>query len=304
MSAILESLKPRALGARDLDAVVAIDAALGGRSRRAYFERRLETATRDPGRDLHLGIDHNGVLAGFMMGRAHEGEFGRADTEARLDAFGVRPTSQHLGLGTALRAAFENLARKRGLAGIRTSGVWRQHELLRFLDHAGYRLSENHVLDCAPTRDYEPLERDQFEVALLREKDLEGVARIDARYTGRDRRAYLTRSFEESLADSALRVSLAAHIDGGVAGFVMARVDYGDFGRAEPVAILDTVGVDPLRAREGIGRALMSQLFMNLAALGVERVESVVAAGNLDLLGFFYAAGFRPSERLAFVKRL
>jgi len=101
-----------------------------------------------------------------------------------------------------------------------------------------------------------------------------------------------------------VRVSLAARIDGSVAGFLMARVDYGDFGRTEPVAVIDTVGVDPLRARQGIGRALLSQLFMNLAGLGVERVETVVAPGRLDLLSFFYGAGFRPSERLAFVKRL
>jgi N-acetylglutamate synthase-like GNAT family acetyltransferase len=81
-------------------------------------------------------------------------------------------------------------------------------------------------------------------------------------------------------------------------------VDYGDFGRAEPAAVIDTLGVDPLRAHEGIGRALLSQLFVNLRGLGVERVETVVAPGDHGLLGFFYAAGFRPSERLSFVKTL
>ena len=84
----------------------------------------------------------------------------------------------------------------------------------------------------------------------------------------------------------------------------MARVDYGDFGRAEPAAVIDTVGVDPLRPRQGIGRALLSQLFVNLRGLQVERVETVVAADKFDLLGFFYAAGMRPAERLAFVKKL
>jgi N-acetylglutamate synthase-like GNAT family acetyltransferase len=84
----------------------------------------------------------------------------------------------------------------------------------------------------------------------------------------------------------------------------MARLDFGDFGRVEPVAVIDTVGVDPLRARQGIGRGLLSQLFVNLRGLGVERVETVLAAGSLGLMGFFCAAGFRPSERLAFEKRL
>ena len=55
---------------------------------------------------------------------------------------------------------------------------------------------------------------------------------------------------------------------------------------------------------DGIGRALLSQLFVNLAALQVERVETVVDARNLALLGFFLRAGFGPSGRLAFVKPL
>jgi hypothetical protein len=33
-------------------------------------------------------------------------------------------------------------------------------------------------------------------------------------------------------------------------------------------------------------------------------VETVVAPGELGLLGFFHAAGFRPSERLSFLKAL
>ena len=72
----------------------------------------------------------------------------------------------------------------------------------------------------------------------------------------------------------------------------------------EPVAVIDTLGVDPLQAHHGVGRALLSQLFANLSALGIERVETVVASGSLELLGFFHAAGFRPSERLSFLKRL
>ncbi|MGC2519091.1 MAG: GNAT family N-acetyltransferase, partial [Burkholderiales bacterium] len=72
----------------------------------------------------------------------------------------------------------------------------------------------------------------------------------------------------------------------------------------EPVAVIDTIGVDPGFAGTGIGTALLSQLFVNLEALHVERVETVIARENFDLLGFFYRAGFGPSQRLAFVKRL
>lgn len=125
------------------------------------------------------------------------------------------------------------------------------------------------MLDRRAAGDYEPQARDQLEVNTFAKQDLEGMARIDRRLTGRDRRGHLCRGF-------------------GV----------------EPVAVIDAVGVDPLRARQGVGRGLLSQLFANLAALGVERVETVVAPGNLDLMGFFYRAGFKPSERLSFLKRL
>jgi ribosomal protein S18 acetylase RimI-like enzyme len=301
--------------------------------RRAYFERRLAAAQRDPGQHLQFAADQGDVLAGFILGRAFEGEFGRSEPEARVEALGVSAPAQRRGLGAALGEAFEAEARRRGLAEIGTSARWREHDLLRFLDRAGYRLGVAHVLDCALAdaelgsarelpvararatvdandygvpggSDFEPLARDAAEIGLLSEGDLEGIARIDRRHTGRDRRGYLCRTTREALADSAIRVSLAARVDGGIAGYLMARVDYGDFGRAEPAAVIDTIGVDPLRARQGIGRALLSQLFINLRGLGVERVETVVAPRNLDLMGFFCSAGFMPAERLAFVKRL
>ena len=294
----------RPLAAQDLDMVVAIDAALGGRRRRAYFERRLAAAQADPERHLQFAVDEDGALAGYILGHALEGEFGRSEPELRLEAFGVRAAAQGRGLGATLASALEQAAARRGLTEIRTAALWREHELLRFLDRAGYRLAPVHVLDRETTADFAPDARDDVEVRLLDGKDLEGVARIDRRHTGRDRRGYLCRTLREALADSPVRVSLAAHVDGGVAGFVMARMDYGDFGRAEPAAVIDTLGVDPLRARQGIGRALASQLFMNLRGLGVERVETVVAPGNLDLMGFFYSAGFAPAQRLSFLKRL
>jgi ribosomal protein S18 acetylase RimI-like enzyme len=332
MSTLLqESVRP--LRARDLDAVIAIDAALSGRARRAYFERRLAAAARDAERQLQIALDDNGRLAGFMLGRVLEGEFGRTAPGLRLEAFGVVSGAQRHGLGRLLTAGLEAEARRRGLHEIRTTALWREHELLRFLDHAGFALAPAHVLDCAldgaelgtareqPVEgepvpadpndygtprpaEFEALARDRIEVGVLGPADIEGVARVDRRHVGRDRRGYLCRTLGEALADSAVRVSLAARVDGAVAGFVMARMDYGDFGRAEPAAVIDTIGVDPLRAHHGIGRALLSQLFVNLGAIGIERVETVVEPGNLELMGFFYNLGFRPSERLAFVKSL
>jgi ribosomal protein S18 acetylase RimI-like enzyme len=108
----------------------------------------------------------------------------------------------------------------------------------------------------------------------------------------------------ETIHDSAIRVSLTARMEGAIVGFLMARVDLGDFGRTEPVAVIDTLGVDSRYTHRGVGHALLSQLFVNLGALRIERVETVVAPRDLALLGFLYDAGFAPAQRLAFVRRL
>ena len=72
----------RPLAPRDLEAVIRIDASLRGRARGAYFERRLAAAGRDPERHLQLALDDDGRLAGYMLGRALEGEFGRSEPGA------------------------------------------------------------------------------------------------------------------------------------------------------------------------------------------------------------------------------
>jgi hypothetical protein len=48
----------------------------------------------------------------------------------------------------------------------------------------------------------------------------------------------------------------------------------------------------------------LQQLFLNLDALRIERVETVVAVQAHGLLHFFLGIGFAPAQRLAFVKNL
>ncbi len=152
--------------------------------------------------------------------------------------------------------------------------------------------------------DAQSLARDRSPVRSMVAADLPALARIDRRITGRDRGAYLERKLAEALEESGIRVSLVAELDGSPAGFVMARVDYGEFGRTEPEAVLDTIGVDPRHAHEHVAEALVSQLLANLAGLRVERVRTEVAWDAFDLLGFLKYCGFRPSQRLSFTRKV
>jgi ribosomal protein S18 acetylase RimI-like enzyme len=152
--------------------------------------------------------------------------------------------------------------------------------------------------------DFGPLARDRIPIRSMTPQDLRALAAIDARITGRDRLRYFERRLKEALEESDVRLSLVAEQDGVPVGFIMARVDFGEFGRMDSTAVLDTLGVDPQYAGRGVGRALLSQLLSNLTSLRVERILTEVDWGNTDLLGFLADCGFAPSSRLSFAKTL
>lgn len=329
------ALTLRALSAHDLTEVIAIDAAIEGRSRRAYVERRLAAAQRDPALHAQFAASDDQGLAGHILARVLEDEFGRGGRSLRLELVGVRADLRGHGVGSQLFTLLAHWAQRHGVGELRTLATWNDANMLRWLDHTGFRLAPAYVVDCAvdggsylPERDdaielpvgagpgheisfgdgasndHERLARDSADVASMTPADLADIVRIDRSITGRDRSAYLQAKLAEALDGAGLRVSLAARRDGVNVGYLMARVDRGDFGRTDPVAVIDTLGVDPAHARRGVGRALLSQLFANLGALRVERVETVVTPGELPMLGFLFATGFAPSQRLAFVHAL
>jgi predicted N-acetyltransferase YhbS len=323
------ALRPLAPG--DLDAVVAIDAALGRRSRRAYVERRLASALREPGLHAQFGAVDGGTLAGYVLARVLEGEFGRTAPGLRLELVGVRPDRQHAGVGRALLDALAAWGARHGARELRTSAGWRDHALLAWFDAMGFRLAPALIVDRAVGDDGDDLRRedpqdapgdlrgeidyglqadntaallarDRADVRTMSRADLADIVRVDRRVTGRDRSAYIEHKLSEAMDDAAIRVSLTARLEGQVAGFLMARADFGDYGRTDPVAVLDTIGVDPAWEHRGVGAAMLSQLSINLRALTIERVETIVGPQDFGLMGFLYAQGFAPSQRLAFVR--
>lgn len=324
----------RALSAQDLEAVVAIDEAILGRARRAYFLRRLSAALKEP--DLHVqlaAVDAQG-LVGYMMARRTQGEFGRVQPGLRLEVLGVHADRQGRGVGQTLLRSLAAYASSHGVTELRTVAAWNKHRMLAWLDAMGFELAPDLVVECrfgdayqaerndaldlpdansaghetnygtTEDNDYERVERSHCDVRAMRPQDLPPILRIDREITGRDRAAYIESKLGEAMDDSAIRVSLTARLDDTIVGFLMARADLGDFGRTEPVAVLDTIGVDPAYSHRGVGRALLSQLFVNLGALCIDRVETVVTLAELSLAGFLHKAGFTRSRRLAFVRTL
>jgi ribosomal protein S18 acetylase RimI-like enzyme len=126
------------------------------------------------------------------------------------------------------------------------------------------------------------------------------LIRIDKKVTGQDHSAYYERKVNEVLNESGIRVSLVGELDGQVVGFIMARVDYGEYDRTEPIAVLDTIGVHPDFGNKNVGSALLAQLLGNLATLRLDKIRTQVDADHFDVLSFLMKNGFYPSQELAF----
>ena len=322
----------RALACEDLDEVVDIDASIGGRPRRAYIERRLAAALRQPGQHVQLAAIDGKGLAGVILARRMAGDFGHVQPGLRVEILGVRPDRQGRGIGRRLLEALSDYAGRHGLTELRTIARWNDHAMLRWLDATGFGLAPQLVLECGVGQGYqaersdalelgaassarrevdygapegndnERIERTGCDVRAMRPEDLSQILRIDRGLTGRDRAASIEDKLKEAMEDSAIRVSLTARMEGAIVGFAMARADLGDFGRVEPVAVLDTIGVDPAYARRGVGHALVSQLFATCGALHIDRLETTVRLAELPLLGFLRSVGFDRSQRLSFVR--
>jgi N-acetylglutamate synthase-like GNAT family acetyltransferase len=319
----------RALAREDMPAVVAIDAGIEGRSRGQYVERRLAAALREP--KLHAqfaACDEHG-LAGYILARVLEGEFGRSEPGLRLEMVGLRSDARGHGDGARLFGVLADWGRRHGIRDVHTTATWRDAAMLGWLAAMGFGLAPAYVLEASlaggvrreedepvtlgggevnfgtpQANDEERFALERPDVQPMRTGDLREIVRIDRGNTGRDRTGYIAARLAEAMDDSAIRVSLTARLQGAIVGFVMARADLGDFGRAEPVAVVDTIGVDIGHSKRRIGRVLLEELFANLAALQIERVETQVAFAQLALLGFFQRNGFQPSQRLAFTRRL
>ncbi|WP_207063220.1 GNAT family N-acetyltransferase [Motiliproteus sp. SC1-56] len=310
-------VKVRALSPEDLGAIVALDQQFSGAPRSDFFSKRLRAQAAHPETFVSLTATIEGRVAGFVSCQLLEGEFGATEPVAVLDAIGVDREYQRRGVGQRLFARLIEEVRTRGGRQLHSVVTWDQPALLQFFADAGFKLADRLVLEL-PTDGLAEgsgegvdLSRDRTPMRSLETEDLESVVSIDRHSTGRDRSAYFQRMFTQALEETGIRVSLVADKDDAVKdnlarirGFVMARVDFGEFGQAGSEAVIDTLGVDPAFRDQEIGRALISQLVTNLKGLRVESVRTEVPWDNFALNTFLCKCGFRPAQRLALSCRL
>ena len=327
MNKTLTRISTRPLTESDFPNVVNIDAFNSGRRRPGFFEKRLHAALAEPDYFIYIGHDVEGELKGYLLARLLEGEYGERIPVAVLDAIGVEPSCKGLGIGHQLMEHFIEILKHKDFPEIHTEVDWRNTSFLKFLSASNFRLAPKQVLECEvgfvdttvrggadaandkQEKDFSDpvsdeagaLARDIVYCRTLMQEDLPALIRIDKHITGLDHSGYYQRKVREVMEETGIRVSMVAEIKGQICGFIMARVDFGEFDRTEPTAVLDTLGVDPAYGHQQVGSALLSQLLANLTSLQLEKIRTVVGADHFDILNFLMKNGFRTSQQLAFV---
>lgn len=147
-------------------------------------------------------------------------------------------------------------------------------------------------------REEDELDRTDAVIRTLRADDLDRLVRMDHAWVGRSRREWLHAKLDRALRESSVAISLGAESDGILVGALMGAVHFGEYGLAEPVAILDTILVDRAFTGRGYAQAMMEQLLRNLHGLRIERLRTEVDWDDHDLVGFLARQGFMPVPRL------
>jgi len=150
------------------------------------------------------------------------------------------------------------------------------------------------------------MEKEPTTVRLMRADDFDAVVAIDEKALQAPRPEYYRLKFEKLFSSNDyLPTSLvAATADGTVVGFVMGELYMGEYGIFQEEARLDTIGVAPGYRHRGIGEQLINEFMDHLKQIGVQRVNTLVAWNDSELLRFFSANRFMPSTTINLERRL
>ena len=137
-----------------------------------------------------------------------------------------------------------------------------------------------------------------YTIRPLRGEDLEEVVRIDGLLSGQRRRGFYARRLTAALQDPKGFIYLGAGTGDRLAGYAIARILGGEFGKEATIASLDAIGVDPDHQGHGVGRMLMAALEEIMRHKGIRELHSQTTWTNHSLLAFLDSAGFERAPRI------
>jgi len=134
-------------------------------------------------------------------------------------------------------------------------------------------------------------------VRALTAKDFDAVVALDQRITGHQRRDYFAKRLQAAVRNPKDHLQLAAEGPAGLVGFLLARVAGGEFGRPQPAAVLETVGVDPAAQHRGVGQSLLQGLEDLMRHKNIPELVTDVEWTNHAMLRFLAGGGFALAPR-------
>ena len=96
-------------------------------------------------------------------------------------------------------------------------------------------------------------------IRIMKKEDLDKIIEIDNKVLGEERPDYWERKVEMAGKISPLP-SLVAEIEEKVVGFIFGEASGWEYGVPENIGWIDTIGVDPIYQKKGIGELLMKEL--------------------------------------------
>jgi len=132
-------------------------------------------------------------------------------------------------------------------------------------------------------------------IRIMKEGDLERIIEIDNMVLGEKRSEYWERKIDLAAKKSPLP-SLVAEVDGNVVGFILGEASGWEYGVPENIGWIDTIGVDPIYQKKGIGKLLMKELLNYMKKVGVDTVYTLANWRDWELLRFFDAIGFKRGD--------
>ena len=139
----------RPMQSADLAVVIELDARVFGKSRTAYFERRLAALEHlATGNHLiFLVAVYRGEVVGFVMGTLASGEFGLPQVTAIVDSIAVHPHYQRQHIGQRLIESFLSQSTSLGAKAAYTLVQWENWELLKVFHALGFSLASTIPLE-------------------------------------------------------------------------------------------------------------------------------------------------------------
>ncbi len=134
-------------------------------------------------------------------------------------------------------------------------------------------------------------------IRIMKKEDLDKIIEIDNKVLGEERPDYWERKVEMAGKISPLP-SLVAEIEEKVVGFIFGEASGWEYGVPENIGWIDTIGVDPIYQKKGIGKLLMKELLNYMKKVGVDTVYTLVNWRDWELLRFFNTIGFTRGDMI------